>query len=101
MTKAALEAKSDALGLVALGSLIVNLAHGKAPDGPGAKHRRLLAHYRELVERYRQMWREYEGLRSVNRELQRQSREYQRIVDALRGQVGTLQRRLAEKEDDK
>ena len=98
MTKAALEEQKDALGLVALGSLIVNLAQGKAHIDLGAKHQQLLAHYRELVKRYQQMWREYEGLRSMNQELQRQGREYQRIVDDLRGEVSTLQRRLAEKE---
>lgn len=101
MTKAALKAKNDALGLVALGSLIVNLAQGKARDDMESKHRRLLEFYRELVERYRQMWREYEGLRSVNQELQRQGREYQRIIDGLRGQVSSLQLRLAGKEESK
>lgn len=101
MTKATLEAKSDALGLVALGSIIVNLAQGKANNDLEAKHQQLLAYYRELVERYRQMWREYEGLRSMNTELQRQGREYQRIVDDLRGQVSTLNKRLIEKEGHK
>lgn len=101
MTKAALEAKSDALGLVALGSIIVNLAQGKAHGDLAEKHQQLLAHYQDLLERYKQMWREYEGLRSMNQELQRQGREYQTLVDALRGQVSTLQKRIVEKEAHK
>lgn len=98
MTKTALEAKSDALGLVALGSLIVNLAQGKAHGDLSAQHHLLLTRYRELVGRYQQVWREYVGLRSLNEELQRQSRDYQRMVDQLRGRVSALELRLAEKE---
>jgi hypothetical protein len=101
MSKAALQAKNDALGLVALGSVIVNLAQSNAQDNLQKAHRQLLALYQGLVERYRQMWREYEGLRTMNQELQRQSREYQRIVDDLRGQVSALQLRLTAKEGPK
>jgi chromosome segregation ATPase len=98
MPKAALEAKNDALGILALGSLIVNLAQTKVHGNLESQHQRLLAQYRELVARYNQMWREFEGLRSVNQQLQRQGHEYQRIVDDLRGQLSKLQVRLAEKE---
>ncbi|NNN06426.1 MAG: helix-turn-helix transcriptional regulator [Elusimicrobia bacterium] len=62
MTKAALEAKSDALGLVALGSRIMKLAQGKAHHDSGAKRRRLAARYHELVRSYRRMWREYQSI---------------------------------------
>ena len=98
MTKAAPEAKNDALGILALGSIIVNLAQGKAHGNLESQHRRLLAQYRELAARYDQMWREFEGLRSVNQQLLRQGHAYQRIVDDLRGQLSKLQIRLAEKE---
>ena len=101
MTKAALQAKNDALGLVALGSVIVNLAQGTAYGDLQKAHQQLLAYYQALVERYRQMWREYESLRTTNQDLQRQSREYQRIVDDLRGQVSALQLKLAQKEGPK
>lgn len=101
MTKSTLQAKQDALGLVALGSMIVNLAQGNAYENLQKAHKQLLALYQGLVERYRQMWREYEGLRSLNQELQRQTREYQRVVDDLRGQVSTLQLRVAAKEGHK
>lgn len=101
MTKAALQEKNDALGLVALGSFIVNLAQGTAYVDLHKAHQQLLALYQGLVQRYNQMWREYETLRSTNQELQRQSREYQRIVDDLRRQVSALQLKLAEKEGPK
>lgn len=101
MSKSALQAKNDALGLVALGSIIVNLAQGTAHGDLQKAHQQLSALYQGLVKRYQQMWREYEGLRTMNQELQRQSREYQRIVDDLRGQVSTLQVRLAAKEGPK
>ena len=101
MTKAALQAKNDALGLLALGSVIANLAQGSAYGDLQKAHQQLLALYQGLVQRYQQMWREYETLRSMNQELQSQSREYQRIVDSLRGEVSTLQKRLADKEGPK
>jgi len=98
MTKAALKEENDALGILALGSLIVNLGQGMAHGNLASQHRQLLARYRELVARYNQMWREFEGLRSVNEQLQRQGREYQRIVDDLRGELSKAQVRLAQKE---
>lgn len=101
MSKSALQTKNDALGLLALGSVIVNLAQGTAYGDLQKAHQQLLAYYQGLVKRYQQMWREYEGLRTMNQELQRQSREYQRIVDDLRGQVSALQVRLAAKEGPK
>lgn len=108
MTKVARQSKNDALGLIALGSVIVHLAQGNAyadlhkahQDLYGA-HQKLLALYQGLVQRYNQMWREYELLRSTNQELQRQSREYQRIVDKLNGEVNALQLRLAQNEGSK
>jgi hypothetical protein len=82
-------AKQDTLGLLAMGSIIVNLAQGEA-------HSKLTAWYDQLRVKYGFICRDYLALRKVNEGLQSQAREYERIIDKLRVENGQLQKRLSE-----
>ncbi len=89
MARTATAAKQDTLGLLAMGSIIVNLAQGEA-------HSKLTAWYDHLRVQYGQICREYLALRKVNDDLQKQAREYEQIVDKLRAENAQLQKRLSE-----
>ena len=89
MARTAAATKQDTLGLLAMGSIIVNLAQGEA-------HSKLTAWYDQLREKYGFICREYLALRKVNEDMQRQMREYERILDKLRVENGQLQKRLSE-----
>ena len=89
-------ARQDTLGLLAMGSFIVNFAQGAAHADLKEAHRQLTAWYDHLVKKYGFICREYTVLRKVNEDLQKQAREYERIIDHLRAENSQLQKRLSE-----
>jgi hypothetical protein len=88
--------EKDTLGLLAMGSIVVNLAQGAAHVNLQQTHVKLAAWYDQLTKQYGLICREYLTLRKVNGDLQKQVREYERIIDGLRTENGQIQKRLAE-----
>jgi hypothetical protein len=84
----------DTLGLLAMGSIIVNLAQGKAYGNLHEAHAQLADWYNRLTKQYGFICREYQTLRQVNDGLQKQAREYERIIDKLRAEKSALERNL-------
>ena len=64
-----LSAKTDFLGIVALGSLIGNLAQTNKINANRAQYGRLAAMYNHLVTQYKALYRDYMALRQVNEQL--------------------------------
>lgn len=87
----------DTLGLLAMGSIIVNLAQGKAYGNLNDAHAQLTDWYGRLTKQYGFICREYQTLRQVNDGLQKQAREYERIIDKLRAEKSALERSLVSK----
>ena len=87
-------AKNDFLGVVAIGSVIGNLAQAHEQTEIKRQQHTLLGLYRHLVSRFKMLLQEYQTFRQVNTDLQKQ-------VVTLREENNQLQERLAEKEPTK
>jgi hypothetical protein len=90
----AIVAKHDFLGVVAIGSIIGNLAQAGERTEIKRQHRALLGLYRHFVGRYKMLLQEYQAFRQVNTDLQNQ-------VLRLREENNRLQDSLAAEESAK
>ena len=64
-----LSVKNDLLGIVAIGSIIGNLAQANEMGAVKTQLGRLTATYRNLVEHYKTLYREYGAFRMINTQL--------------------------------
>ncbi|MBU2573517.1 MAG: hypothetical protein KKH28_05515 [Elusimicrobia bacterium] len=84
----------DLLGIVAIGSIIGNLAQANEINAVKTQHNKLTALYRKLVEHYKMLYREYEAFRQVNEHLRVE-------VVTLRTENSNLLGKIAAKEPTK
>lgn len=85
-----LSVKNDLLGIVAIGSIIGNLAQASEMGAVKTQLGRLTAMYRNLVAHYKTLYREYEAFRQVNAQLHSE-------VISLRSENSRLLNQLAAK----
>ncbi len=85
-----LSVKNDLLGIVAIGSIIGNLAQANEMGAVKAQLGRLTTMYRSLVAHYKTLYREYEAFRQVNTQLHSE-------VIALRSENSRLLNQIAAK----
>ena len=64
-----ISANHDLLGIVAIGSIIGNLAQANEMTAVKKQSNILTAMYHKLVEHYKMLYREYEAFRQVNEQL--------------------------------
>ena len=64
-----ISANHDLLGIVAIGSIIGNLAQANEMVSVKRQSNILTVMYRKLVEHYKMLYREYEAFRRVNEQL--------------------------------
>lgn len=80
----------DLLGIVAIGSIIGNLAQANEMSAVKTQRNKLNDLYRKLVEHYKMLYREYEAFRHVNEHLRVE-------VVTLRAENSSLLGKLAAK----
>ncbi len=85
-----ISANHDLLGIVAIGSIIGNLAQANEMATVKKQSNILTDMYRKLVEHYKMLYREYEAFRQVNEQLRVE-------VVALRTENSTLLGKIAAK----